>query len=491
MTHSQQSLPQELHSTTKADNANVERAGETLPTFRAAGRKLKRGVSALWSGRRVLMWLVLLAVVCHVSFNIWATVLLNRELAAIRQRGEPLTLTEMIPTVPDAQNAAPLYAKADAVLKLPQEISRSFSGYGGSRRRFDAATMRPILTQSQEAITLTRHAAAMPACRFPVKWDEPDKLVLAHYATMRRLAILLQYQAVQEAREGNMAAALADVHAIFHMSRHLSVEPVLLGVIQARAIESTGYAGLAEILDIAPITAQQAVAVKSALPTTNWAAAVHRGKQGERAYGLYYLELMRRTGAELDIVGVSLKKWGLLPSWSRRILHVLWLPFFKLDAVHYIRQFNKTVDNTPVFVNQRGAAAYTGMDSDELPWYAIVTKVLLPIFGNTSFIIERSEVDRRQAEIALALHLHRAATGQYPIKLQELSEGAPQSTPLPLDPYSNKPFVYHRARNAFLLYSIGRNGKDDGGKFKQTPPPDKVLDDLVWPTRLNGFKVAG
>jgi hypothetical protein len=37
---------------------------------------------------------------------------------------------------------------------------------------------------------------------------------------------------------------------------------------------------------------------------------------------------------------------------------------------------------------------------------------------------------------------------------------------LPLDPYSGKPLKYRAASPEFLLYSVGPDGQDDGGKFE-------------------------
>jgi hypothetical protein len=36
--------------------------------------------------------------------------------------------------------------------------------------------------------------------------------------------------------------------------------------------------------------------------------------------------------------------------------------------------------------------------------------------------------------------------------------------PLPEDPFSGKPFVYRRKDSTYLLYSIGPDLKDDGGR---------------------------
>jgi hypothetical protein len=66
------------------------------------------------------------------------------------------------------------------------------------------------------------------------------------------------------------------------------------------------------------------------------------------------------------------------------------------------------------------------------------------------------------AGIGCALELCRRSTGEYPEQLEALVPRFMAN--LPNDPCGGKPFRYRRtAQDDYLLYSIGLNGKDDGG----------------------------
>jgi hypothetical protein len=65
---------------------------------------------------------------------------------------------------------------------------------------------------------------------------------------------------------------------------------------------------------------------------------------------------------------------------------------------------------------------------------------------------------------AAALAIHRTTNGAYPATLDALVPGALDQ--LPTDPYTSKPFIYKPHANGFLLYSVGANGRDDGGSDK-------------------------
>lgn len=63
----------------------------------------------------------------------------------------------------------------------------------------------------------------------------------------------------------------------------------------------------------------------------------------------------------------------------------------------------------------------------------------------------------------LALTRYKAAEGDFPETLDALiSSGYLKG--LPQDPYSDGPLIYRKAEDGFMLYSVGANFKDDGGK---------------------------
>jgi hypothetical protein len=69
----------------------------------------------------------------------------------------------------------------------------------------------------------------------------------------------------------------------------------------------------------------------------------------------------------------------------------------------------------------------------------------------------------RMLSIDLALRAYRADRGEWPEKLEQL---VPQYlNAIPLDPMSGESYVYRAAEPEFVLYSVGSDGRDDGGHF--------------------------
>lgn len=64
--------------------------------------------------------------------------------------------------------------------------------------------------------------------------------------------------------------------------------------------------------------------------------------------------------------------------------------------------------------------------------------------------------------LELALHAYRARRGSYPARLEQLAPAFLHR--IPLDPLTGKPFRYRLTDRGYLLYSIGTDGVDDGGR---------------------------
>jgi hypothetical protein len=88
--------------------------------------------------------------------------------------------------------------------------------------------------------------------------------------------------------------------------------------------------------------------------------------------------------------------------------------------------------------------------------------LLAPAIRNVQSAYDRSEQVQRSLYVAFALAAYQRDQGRYPAKLIEL---APKYlAAVPDDIFSGKPLIYKPTEKGYLLYSVGRNGKDDGGR---------------------------
>ena len=114
----------------------------------------------------------------------------------------------------------------------------------------------------------------------------------------------------------------------------------------------------------------------------------------------------------------------------------------------------------------------------------ILITEMIPSVRKPQQAADRSEQTERNLHLAFALAAYKNDEARYPLKLDAL---APKYlAAIPNDLFSGKALIYRPAEDGYLLYSVGVNGKDDGGRG----PDDPRSDDLVvrMPSRKMGEK---
>lgn len=169
------------------------------------------------------------------------------------------------------------------------------------------------------------------------------------------------------------------------------------------------------------------------------------------------------------------------PNWRSRMASSLDV----LHGQHYIREkiYYKTASKRRVMTDWT-ASMDEAIRIAEMPYprmpqdLSCVSKQCAPHYHRN--LLERtrwetSSATNRLFTIALALRAYKLERGAYPASLSSL---APEYLPkIPTDPFSLKPgFIYKLKGDGYLLYSLGPNCKDDGGKPHWI---DSKSDDIV------------
>jgi hypothetical protein len=107
----------------------------------------------------------------------------------------------------------------------------------------------------------------------------------------------------------------------------------------------------------------------------------------------------------------------------------------------------------------------------------ILLALLTPALGAVIKAEQRGQVNSDLSQLALALGACHSDNGAYPERLADL---APKYVAeIPKDGFANADFIYRREGNGYLLYSVGPNGKDDGGLSTFEDAPYKEGDDIA------------
>jgi len=447
-----------------------------FPTFRAIPSKIRKIVCSISSiffqlvqyiGRgwrrswHYFLTIIIIIAILYAGLDIYATAQLNHQLNLIKQKGEPVAFADAAPPmVPDSQNAAILYERANQTYTSIRNQLRKKGGLSDKE-----ITAR--IEQNKTILNLIREATTKQKCRFDLDWSNSIRLILPE-GQMRQWARLFAKVAGDEANSGDINAALQDTRRIYILANHVSQQHLFISTLVARDIESLADATLGKVLLHGSISISQARAFKTSLPVIDWQSALHRSLITERAS---MIGIFQGSPEMHDIVDST-------DSFSRttRLLWRALPPLQKLDETYSLQDWKEILDDVnnshSSFSTTSNAKDYIGID--KMPWYALISKMMLPIFSSPRRFFRSSEVRLRQCEIALALAAYHTQYHQYPTTLAP-AEKLWKST-FPLDLYNNKPFHYKSNGKTFLLYSVGVNGKDDGGEWKG----DSLKNDIVW-----------
>lgn len=175
-------------------------------------------------------------------------------------------------------------------------------------------------------------------------------------------------------------------------------------------------------------------------------------------------EVLRRVHRTFDRSAAALP----LPSFHERQEAFRWITerglFADMALVLFERLKRSTVDRA-VFSRYLGS---------------VIVWQLFPAIAATSAANDRRIARMQLSKVTLALAAYRAEHGRYPQSLIELVPAYLRE--IPPDRFSDEPLRYKSERSGYVLYSVGWNERDDGGR----DDPAKNQDDLVASLDPNG-----
>ena len=397
-----------------------------------------------------------------------------REVALIRQDGEPAEWSEILAAQPKIRdNAAPIYQQAFALLNdgTPEEkdaFSRFISVNPPQSANRDA--VRRFMAKNRKALALSRQAATKPAMQFDVDWSYPYDVILSHYAKLRQYARLLTAQGRLQKEAGDVEGGIATVRVALRMAKQMESEhpTMLIGMLVRCALYAIALQGFQEILRDAEVSPQTYRALLKDLNEHDVKPALTRAFIAERCAARLAFRRMK-GGQPLQSLG------GSSNPPQRRVFNPAaswWLAYDEAFSLRLMRRMIQ-ISKQPGY--DWGAMGFVQVEASNPSPFYVLSRQLMPVFAPAYKKPAGVQARVDLLRLAVALRLYRREHGSYPADLNALQ---PQYLPaVPLDPFMNKPFIYRREGKGFLLYSFGENRLDDGGAVD---PKFTPRDDVTW-----------
>ncbi len=405
-----------------------------------------------WSHGDRLMMIVLALVVTAAGLGVWF------------QGRDPMpTLTVPMPAMP-SPNAFDFYSRASAAVVGDAIISPSTP----HPPPMPTAAQVAVIQQNAGAIALLHQGFLYPLQEPPVR---SFSIPLPQYQHFRALARLLGLAARVDTARGDWAGAMGAGLDAVQMGETLPRGGSLIGMLVGTACESIGRHPAWGYID--HLTAAQARVSARRLQAIRaghvpFADTVQEEEWMGQA-GL--LELMRRRDWPGDFMdqNQSSNTSGGSPSLSDRFS--AWQTASAIRRIgrqailsHYTRYMDQSVANA-----RQPYAAHP-------PDPALPDDPINRVVDSSGLRFARIQETRTDTENALlltllALRAYRLEHGAYPIALSALVPGYLKA--VPDDPFALSGTLRYRLAGAkFVLYSVGPDGNDDGGKpiFDATKP---------------------
>lgn len=440
-------------------------------------------------------WLLILLLVSAVVNGVLTVLTGNRYAAAvekIRASGDPVSILELAgPTVPRDDNAALVYkdvfdkidAKSNAramdvigCVPVKEETDRIWDPKckieppdGSSAKAFRSPTFWADAQLAVDRLSDLRPsieaAAAKPACQWTVRWEEGFNALLPHYPHIRAVCRLLAAEAILAARSGRQDEALKKVALMFRIGEQTCDDPILIAVIVKCSICKAANNTLLAVMKYKPLTPDQTAAFNAILEKTDYGREYARSLKSERALTMWGFDCIMSGGLTdlLQAIGAD-----RIPNrFESKALAYLAKPLLYSDGRIALDHISRQI---AIGEQPYRTKAQLRLDQSlrKVPWYAVLTRSCMPQFAQVRARIDEARTQTALTQVVIAAQQYRAKIGSYPVSLEELR--AKTQWAMPWDPFSGKDFIYRQSGNGFIVYSIGRNLKDDGG----TPARDTI-----------------
>lgn len=355
----------------------------------------------------------------------------------------------------------------------------------------DYPSVAAWLDANERPLALLLEAARRPRYYFPLLSPaDPPKmsdLIPPELARCRDMAGALVARAMRKAGSGNPAGALSDLLAVHRLARLIGQHPSLNARLWAMGIDSLACRGdrvLATSGALPPALARAFLAELWVLGSP--AGPVEAVDRWQRFVRLDSIAVIRREGvgkafapligpeacAKLADVRVNWDRClRTFNSWFDRAVACMRRQSFA-DRSKARKAFEEDLTSYRVDAAMSARSPWrmiTGGDADDSfdvffrrdPAACLLAHFFPHALPYTRELHDAARADLELTLVAVALAAYRAERGRYPAALAELTPEYLKQ--LPRDLFVERPLRYRREAAGYVLYSVGRDMRDDGG----------------------------
>jgi len=382
------------------------------------------------------------------------------------------------------------------------------------------------LQTNASVIAAVRAALEYPVLNNHMEFSNPLKFQFLHLPKPKTVAFWLGASVQLMLREGRLTNARKDLDLTISLPRLLAEDHLAISELVRIAIAAFARAHTWEALQVREWADEDLATIQTAWAKQTFSSNMTHALEGELVFIAASIQEMRKSNDEtynllfgayvnfLDSDQADATTWmkrieglpggeALIEFWRKQVYCRLWRLAWSHQAEE--RMLRNMTEMIRLARAATRNASYQTIEDDMVSLLKRATdkgvydRLRFPppesiaSLGKTIQKALRAETDRALTITAIALQRYQLRHGAYPEQLNELM---PEFLAvIPTDYMDGKPIKYQReAANAFTLYSVGENGRDDGGDLTPTKTSGSrdlwYRRDYVWPAPATPEEVA-
>lgn len=360
---------------------------------------------------------------------------------ALRAKGYPTTIEELeawYPEPPESENAAEYYLQAGAILGRSGALHPNVIPLLIEVQRLPWDRPLSDETRSRVAEFLEREAAAFETLdeasqfehsRYPA--EEVIGTVLSQYMFDIRYAQRLR--ALYYSRVGDAEQAVEQFETLAHWTRSTGFEPSVSAVSMFSIYASDTVEAAHQIINTNALSREQYVRMDRSLALLQRSELLLRAIIGDRCTTLDRLARYGRFRSFRDVTRIFYCEAS--------------------DAFLAIAE-----EGLPDALE-----SYRTLHNRQHSEFATRTGLIFPAFDVAVSRFYKTYAEVLATRAAIAIQLYRLAGNELPDRIEDLP--AETFNDWNADPFSGRPLIYRRMPEGFIVYSVGSNFEDDGGRI--------------------------
>ncbi len=407
--------------------------------------------------RKTLKWTAIVAAAAITillvlnAYFVWSTgTRLEKRLVALRQAGDPVQIADLARApIPPEQNADVFWRRAAGDLDaIQKELEAQYPKKGYPTETLSPAEqdkLEKLFAAYPKVMPLLEQAAACPDSDpqldytlSPFRFLEP---FMEQTSRHRLLYRVLRARSAWLVSKGRWDDALTAHILALRLARRWRRQPFMTGYLVTAVCEQVAVDGINQVLQAGPVAANlhqsldRELALHDTMEGYDWAL------RSERAFAL-------SSARELPGSGF----WDV---WlTRGFVNDLKLQLIEL----FDRYLEKGTRPYGEVVSDKSTAMSPGSRLNPL---TNVTRMLEPSLKLLREPAERTRATLRSLRVLNAILVRAPAGSDRAPKLDELGL-PPEAT---IDPFSGEPLRIKKLPEGWMVYSVGKNLVDDGGKL--------------------------